>query len=269
MATTVNAFLMYTSAVVGLFSPIAVVGNALVLTAILRKPSLKTPSNILLAGLAFTEIGTGLISQPFYVKNTNMGMAFNVDLLDTSTWPTEYLVLKIIGDGLGIYLSSLSILIITVMSIERWLHMSRRSLVTMRRVCIAIVVLLPIPITLVVYRAQDQFSITVNTAAMLLLLFCLTVTSVAYFKVFRIIREHQQQIHASEMSRGAAQPIINIAKYKTSVKTILYILAILYTGYFSVTISMGLIMVFYYSTIMSFYHKKVKRTSKIRGRNTL
>ena len=176
-----------------------------------------------------------------------MGMAFNVDLLDTSTWPTEYLVLKIIGDGLGIYLSSLSILIITVMSIERWLHMSRRSLVTMRRACIAIVVLLPIPIPLVVYRAQDQFSIAVNTAAMLLLLFCLTVTSVAYFKVFRIIREHQQQIHASEMSRGAAQPIINIAKYKTSVKTILYILAILYTGYFSVTISMGLIMVFKYN----------------------
>ena len=49
------------------------------------------------------------------------------------------------------------------------------------------------------------------------------------------------------MSRGAAQPIINIAKYKTSVKTILYILAILYTGYFSVTISMGLIMVFKYN----------------------
>ena len=102
MATAVNAFLMCTSAVVGLFSPIAVVGNALVMTAILRKPSLKTPSNILLAGLAFTDFGTGLISQPLYVINVHMGMVFNVVPLDTSTWPTEYLVLKIIGDGLCI-----------------------------------------------------------------------------------------------------------------------------------------------------------------------
>ena len=70
MATAVNAFLMCTSAVVGLFSPIAVVGNALVLTAILREPSLKTPSNILLAGLAFTDFGTRLISQPFCYKCT-------------------------------------------------------------------------------------------------------------------------------------------------------------------------------------------------------
>ena len=107
--------------------------------------------------------------------------------------------------------------------------------------------LLPIPIPLVVYGVQDPYTIAVNIATMLSLLFCLTVTSVAYFKVFRIIREHQQQIHASEISRGAAQPIINIAKYKKSVKTILYILAIFYTGYFSVTISMGLMVVFKYN----------------------
>ena len=249
MGTAVNAFLMCTSAVVGLFSPIAVVGNALVLTAILRKPSLKTPSNILLAGLAFTDFGTGLISQPFYVINVHMGMVFNVVLLDKSTWPTEYLVLKIIGDGLCTYFFLLSILTITVMSIERWLHMSRRSLVTMRRVCRAIIVLLPTPIPLVVYQVRYQYTIAVNITTMLSLLFCLTVTSVAYFKVFRIIREHQQQIHASEISRGAAQQIINIAKYKKSVKTILYILAIFYTGYFSVTISMGLRMVFKYNDV--------------------
>lgn len=136
-----------------------------------------------------------------------MGMVFNVVLLDTSTWPTEYLVLKIIGDGLCTYFFLRSILTIAVMSIERWLHMSRRTLVTTRRVCIAIIVLLPIPIPLVVYQVRYQYNIAVNITSMLSLLFCLTVTSVAYFKVFRIIREHQQQIHASEMSRGTAQPI--------------------------------------------------------------
>ena len=42
-------------------------GNALILAAIWRNPSLRTPSYFLLAGLAFTYFCTGLLSQAFYV----------------------------------------------------------------------------------------------------------------------------------------------------------------------------------------------------------
>ena len=48
-------------------SPVAVVKNALVLTAIWRNLTLRTTSYIVLAGLAFTDFGTGLISQPFWI----------------------------------------------------------------------------------------------------------------------------------------------------------------------------------------------------------
>ena len=48
----------------------------------------------------------------------------------------------------------------------------------------------------------------------------------AYFKVFRIIRAHQQQIHSSELAQNAARPAIHMAKYRKSVFTILYIVAI-------------------------------------------
>ena len=47
---------------VALLSPVAVVGNGLVLAAIWRNPSLRTPSYILLAGLAITDFCTGLIT---------------------------------------------------------------------------------------------------------------------------------------------------------------------------------------------------------------
>ncbi len=63
-----------------------------------------------------------------------------------------------------------------------------------------------------------------------LVLFCVIVASVAYFKVFRIIRGYQQQIQ-DNMSQNAAQLAINFAKYKKSVFTILYILSIFYIGY--------------------------------------
>ena len=48
------------------FSLVAVVGNALILAAIRRKSSLRTPFYILLAGLAATDLATGLITQPMY-----------------------------------------------------------------------------------------------------------------------------------------------------------------------------------------------------------
>ena len=66
--------------------------------------------------------------------------------------------------------------------------MSYRSLVTVRRAYIAVGVLLPLPIPLAVCRALYSFNIAVNVTSAFYLLFCLVITSVAYFKVFRIIR---------------------------------------------------------------------------------
>ena len=59
----------------------------------------------------------------------------------------------------------------------------------------------------------------------------LIVTSTAYVRVFRIVRSHQRQIQSNCFSRPSAQPTINIAKYRKSVHTVLYILAIFYVTY--------------------------------------
>ena len=58
-----DTYFICTSIIAAVLTPVAVVGNALVLTAILRNP----PTNILLATMAFTDFGTGIITQPFYV----------------------------------------------------------------------------------------------------------------------------------------------------------------------------------------------------------
>ena len=83
----------------------------------------------------------------------------------------------------------------------------------------------------------------INIASFSLLLFCLIVTSAAYFKVFQIIRKHQQQIQANTSSQAFGQPAINFVKYKKSVYTVLCILAIFYISYFPLAIAFGLFLV--------------------------
>ena len=65
-----------------------------------------------------------------------------------------------------------------------------------------------------------------------------------HFKVFRIIRRHKQQIQVSELSQNVARPTINFAKYKKSVFTILYILALFYISYLLIMICFWLMLVF-------------------------
>ena len=49
--------------------------------------------------------------------------------------------------------------------------------------------------------------------------FCYVIMSYAYFKVYQIIRRHQ----ANRKSQNFGQPAIDLAKYKKSVATMLYI----------------------------------------------
>jgi len=52
-------------------------------------------------------------------------------------------------------------------------------------------------------------------------------TSLACFKVYRIIRHHQQQVQANETSRHFGRQAISLVKYKKSVASLLYIVVLL------------------------------------------
>ena len=130
------------------------------------------------------------------------------------------------------------------MFVERWLHMSRRSLVTSRHGCFVATVFLLISIPIIVFRSLEtvkpgsigsMFYITI----MALMLSCFLTTLVAYFNVLRIIRIHQLQVLANQLSRHFFQPAINLAKFKKSVVTILFILFLFCFCFLSFIISVG------------------------------
>ena len=206
--------------IIAVLSPVAVVGNLVILAVIWKKTFVRTPFHILLSGLVFTDLCTGLITQPLYVTVSLMYIArkdYDSIIIDTS------------GVSISIYFIATTILLITLMSIERWLYMSRRSSVTSRRGCLTVIIILFIPIPSVVFRvlAHDSYSNSLRVAIIATMLACYLTTSFAYFKVYRIIRHHQQQVQANEASKNYAQQAINLAKYRKSVTTMLFILALL------------------------------------------
>ena len=78
-----------TCVVTSLLAPMAVMGNALIMATIWRNPSLRTPSYVLLAGLAFTDFCTGLLSQPFFVMYQLARLAENRKLFCVAGFLTD------------------------------------------------------------------------------------------------------------------------------------------------------------------------------------
>ena len=231
-----NSYAYCTSVVIAILSPVAVAGNALVLAAIWRNASLRTPCYILLATLAFSDFGNGILTQPVYVS-------IDFFLLTEA----QLKIMTAVSNGCGMFLSSMTLLILTVMSIERWLQMTRRSLVTVRKTClvVAALFLVAIPVTVfrVLYASKGTHRLISNISIISMSLVCLGMTSAFYFKVFRIIRRHQQQIQTNQSTQNFGQPAINFVKYKRSVFSILYILALFYLSFLPICISVALIQV--------------------------
>ena len=225
--------------IIAILSPLAVAGNLVILVVIWKKTFARTPFHILLSGLAFTDLCTGLIAQPLYVT-------VNLIYIAMKDYDLNIMVIDTISVSIGIYFIATTILLITLMSIERWLYMSRRSSVTSRRGCLTVIIILLIPIPSVVFRVLDYdkytYSNGIRVAIIATMLACYLTTSFAYFKVYRIIRNHQLHVQANEASHNYAQQAINLAKYKKSVTTMLFILALLSFCFIPFVVSSGIIV---------------------------
>ena len=222
-SSTFQAVALSTSVIIAILLPIAVAGNGLILAAIWKNPSLRTPSYIILAGLAFTDLCTGLVTQPFYIA------------LQITCWQdargSKHLWMLFATSVCGTYFTYLTLVLILLMSIERWLHMNRRLLLTGRRTCFIVAVVSLLLIPLAATRSNRRYEFASGIISFIVFFSSVLVTSVAYFKVFRIIRHHQEQVHSNESSQNFGQPAIDLAKYKKSVFSILYILGVFYICY--------------------------------------
>lgn len=229
--TTISRFTLVTGIFNVVLSAIAVMGNALILTAIWKRTFERTSFHIVLSGLAFSDLCTGPFSQSLMFLPS---IFRNVPIFRT---------LKEIGFLCGIYFGAFTLLIITLLSLERWMHTTRRSILTTRRRLVLVPLLVVIPGSFVVlFITLGPAATELSFALVVFMLVCVFVTFFAYFNLFRIIRQHQQQVQGNFSSQDGRQPAINVAKLKRSLRSIFYILALFSLTVLPVVVMMTLIL---------------------------
>ena len=209
-----------TSITIALLPPVVVVRSAVILAAVWRNNFVRTPFHILLSGLAFTDLCTGIVTQPFYSVTFLMNSTVVYDSLRLLT------ALRTIGEGSGMYFIAVTVLILTVISTERWVVISHRSFFTQRRACFTVIALMLAASLVVILRVLENVNIGYGCSLRYMLnanmLSCYLVMTIVNFNVYRSICRHQRQIQDNTTTHNFGRSAINVAKYKKSVTTLVY-----------------------------------------------
>ena len=195
---------------------ISILGNTLVLAAILTTPSLRSPSTILLCSLAASDLLVGLVVQPVYVA---------YQLTETSFLHQAGMVLAFFA--LGVSLSTM-----TAISVDRFLalyyHMRYPDLMTTKR---AMYILATLWFTICILSFLTFWNMNAYYFVIAVsIVICLLISTFCYIQVYRIARHHQLQINAQQQVLDTnAESNQNIQRSTKSAKTtfIYYIVMIL------------------------------------------
>ena len=188
---------------------ISIIGNTLVLVAILRTSSLRSnPSFVYLCSLAVSDLFVGCIVQPLYIASEIGGRrdAFLFDLSHVTAFSA----------------CGVSFCTIATISVDRCLalhyHMRYATLVTHRRVMFFLLTTWLTNFLLSsIYFGNWKISYIIVASGIIL---CVSLSTFSYIKIYRIVRRHQLQIQTYETAISQSYPVgnhLNSVRLKTSV----------------------------------------------------
>ncbi|XP_068682547.1 melanocyte-stimulating hormone receptor-like [Montipora foliosa] len=191
------------------FSFTAIVGNSLILVALHKETSLHPPSKVLLRGLVTSDLFVGLLEAVY--------AAYLISLL-LEGWQIchyTFLACAIVAPGLV----SVSLLTIATISVDRYLALSLglryRQVVTLKRVCVAVIVLWVYSLLTVAvsFYSRATWGILLVTSILL----CVITSISCYAGIFAKLRHHKTQVR--ENVQNSANPTIplNIKRYRKTV----------------------------------------------------
>ncbi|XP_078344334.1 melanocyte-stimulating hormone receptor-like [Oculina patagonica] len=165
---------------------ITIIGNNLVLAAILRTPSLRSPSTVLLCSLAFSDLVAGLLVQPLYIASEITENALSYQVLAVMSF-----------FACGVSLSTM-----TAISVDRFLalhyHMRYPNLMTTQRAMYtsATLWLLTFLLSFLYFWSINAYYFPAAISTVI----CLIISTFCYIRIYRIVRQHQLQIHAQQQA---------------------------------------------------------------------
>ena len=192
---------------------IAFLGNFLIIAAIKKAQSLRPPSKLLFSCLAATDLCVGVFTQPlfatFLLSPEHSKLCFGILLLIVA---------------IGAIFCGVSLLTLTAISVERLLVLTLRTryrqVVTLRRVRILVAGfwLLCVLIALILPHIPD---IAGGTAIMVVIL-CLVISTFSYSRIYLILTHYRQAHILRGQTNGAGIPM-NLARYKKTVSSAMWL----------------------------------------------
>ena len=191
MQTTAQHFIIITNCVANVaLAFVAITGNALVLCGVWKAPALRSPSTLLLCGLASTDLLVGLVAQPFFIVRSFISLHSQSESLK-----------QVIIDActtVGISLCATSLIIIAGISIDRLIAIVKPlqypSIVTSSRVTRILVVIWAV----CALEVSTQFWDRRNFFALIPtnIFICLIISIICHATMYKIMRRHRLQIHS-------------------------------------------------------------------------
>ena len=197
----------------------ASLGNSLILVALLQVSSIHPPMKLFFRCLAVTDLCVGLIVQPLYATDIITGLIkMNANVSNN---------LQTVTRSLSLILCGVSVLTSTAISVDRLfallLGMRNGHVVTLRRVSVVIICFWLISASVgimgvwkreIAFRAVSFFI----TLSLVISIYC-------YTRIYLKLRHHQAQVQINvpqAQQNGAGIPL-NIARYKKSVSSIMWV----------------------------------------------
>jgi len=213
-----ETFVIVNCALNAILMLITILGNSLVIVAVLKTPSIRSPSITLFCGLAVSDLLVGLVGQPLYI---------------VKELKVRDLLLKFIWYFTTYCSCGVSLCTVTIITLDRFAalhyHMRYATLVTTARVVYTLVIA-----WLIIFLSFGIFFLdkSVNfLIASVFIAICLSISSFCYIRIFHIVKRHQKQIktqHQIVQSSNDANNLNMMRLKKSSMNTfVFYIVLIL------------------------------------------
>ena len=163
---------------------ISILGNSLVLAAILRSSAIRSTTMIMLSSLAVSDLLVGLVAQPCYLAV----------LLTAGNLTTDLSVM------VGSSVCAVTLWTTTAISVDRFLalhyHMRYPVLVTKSRVkhTVLTIWLINVPLSAIYLWKEREYKLTIAIMTVI----CLTVSTFCYILIYRVVRRHNLQIYTQQ-----------------------------------------------------------------------
>ena len=213
----------------------AIILNSVTIQALRKTSSLPKPLKALLLNLAVSDLGVGLLVEPFY-----FGLLVKWLHGDNSTDATCTMFLAIL------YLfSSASFSGVMALSVDRFLavhlHLRYQELVTYKRVVAAVVILVWV---LSAFLSLFYLLVSSNISNIVFAIFgvvYLVFSALFYFKIYFTVRRHRIQVHALQVAQN--DQLANAARLRKSAVGVFYVYLVFLLCYLPKTCSFAVVVI--------------------------